>query len=129
MKQPRGFLVTVLNYNEYQDMKNYEKTNEDSYDKTKRRPRLNPTSPSINKNDKNEKNVKNDQLGEEIRKEILKHLGRDEIEIGNPTAYLSKIERECTPEAIRRAWKEWKRGNGINTAAQFFERCKYYTEK
>jgi len=129
MKKPRGFLVTVLNYSKYQNLKNYEKTDEGTHERTRAKPELNSTSPSINKNDKNDKNYKNDQLGEEVKRDILKHLGREALEIDNPAAYLSKIERTCMPVAIERAWKDWKRGVGIESPAEFFTRCKHYTGK
>lgn len=61
VKKPRGVLVTICNYSEYQQIKNYEKTNKKTYEKTKLKPDVNQESLSINKNEKNvrikEKNI------------------------------------------------------------------------
>ncbi len=54
-KTTRGMLITVCNYNVYQDPKNYDNDNE-RHKKATRRPQGTDT---INKNDKNEKNYKN----------------------------------------------------------------------
>lgn len=57
-KKPRGVLITICNYSDYQVIKNYEKTNEKTNEKTSSKPALNQTPLSINKNVKNYKNVK-----------------------------------------------------------------------
>ena len=52
MKKPRGILVTIINYDTYQTLDNYEKTNEKPSEKTNCKPTVNQMPPSINKNDK-----------------------------------------------------------------------------
>jgi hypothetical protein len=66
-KKPRGIIVEVLNYNLYQDLSNYEKTNEKSYEKPSSNPGLNQDTPSINKNDKNVKKEKKKTYSPEIQ--------------------------------------------------------------
>ena len=55
MKEPRGVLITIHNYDYFQNPKNYEGTNEGTNEGTKKEPRRNRNGPSINKNDKNDK--------------------------------------------------------------------------
>ncbi len=50
MKKPRGVLITILNYDTYQALDNYEKTNEKTNEKTTKKPQRNQMPPSINKN-------------------------------------------------------------------------------
>jgi hypothetical protein len=52
-KTTRGMLITVCNYDTYQNPKNYEDNNEDNKKTTRRQ----QPSDTINKNDKNDKNV------------------------------------------------------------------------
>lgn len=56
--QPRGNVITVLKYEEYQNPKNYESTSVSTDESTTRHPRINHPSLPINKNVKNEKNVR-----------------------------------------------------------------------
>ena len=64
--------------------------------------------------------------GGKLRDEITKHLSREECEIDNPAAYLSKLERETSWPAIERAWKDWRRSVGITNPGQFYARAKHY---
>ncbi len=59
-KEPRGVLVTILRYDEYQDLSNYERTSEETNERTTKELRTNQCRPSINKNVKNDKNDKKD---------------------------------------------------------------------
>jgi len=61
MKEPRGVLITVCNYDHFQNPKNYERTNEGANERTNDEPMTNHTGLSINKNVKNVKNDKNDK--------------------------------------------------------------------
>jgi len=80
LKKPRGVLITVLNYTEYQNLDNYEKPTVKSTGKTTKKLRKNQEAPSINKNGKNGKNVKNSRVAFathddiEIGKELAAHL-------------------------------------------------------
>ncbi len=55
-KEPRGMVVTICNYDHYQDLKMYEKTNEKTNEETTKKPRRNQECPSINKKEKNLRN-------------------------------------------------------------------------
>jgi hypothetical protein len=55
-KQPRGNVITILNYSYFQDPGNYETTNETTNETTKRQPRDNQGVPSIYKKIKKIKN-------------------------------------------------------------------------
>jgi|TARA_B100000315_G_scaffold235154_1_gene249819 hypothetical protein len=57
-KKPRGVLVTISNYSDYQNLCNYEKTNRRTNKKTKSEPGKNQSDLSINKNYKELKNEK-----------------------------------------------------------------------
>lgn len=59
MKQLGGVLITVLNYDKYQDVKNYETTNDTTNETTNAQPMPNHHIPDNNKNEKELKNEKN----------------------------------------------------------------------
>lgn len=48
------------------------------------------------------------------------------MEVGNPRAYLLALQRKASPEAIGRAWKDAKRGVGINSPGELWERALHY---
>jgi hypothetical protein len=54
--EPRGNLITVLNYDKFQNPKNYERTSEQTDDRTSSGPVANRHATAINKNVKNDKN-------------------------------------------------------------------------
>ncbi len=58
-KKPRGILITVINYDKYQNLTNYERTKEHTNEDSKDRLKENQQRPSINKNENNENNEKN----------------------------------------------------------------------
>jgi len=51
-----GVLITIINYNTYQNPKNYEGTNESTNESTNAAPMPHQYTPANNKNDKNDKN-------------------------------------------------------------------------
>lgn len=57
-KEPGGVLITILNYDKYQDPKNYEITSERTNERTNEELMKNQCIPDNNKNEKNEKNEK-----------------------------------------------------------------------
>lgn len=124
-KKPRGVLVTLLHYEKYQNPANYNRAKERTSKSSEAEPRANQDRPSINNNEKNGKNENNDK-DVRLRNEILKHLADPISDIDTPEGYLKKIERSCSPEAIRRAWRDWKGGHGIEHPSQFFARCREY---
>ncbi len=65
-KAPRGMIITICNYNTFQDPKNYERTHEDAKESTEPVP---TNAPAINKNDKNVKKKNNI-----YSKEIIEYL-------------------------------------------------------
>lgn len=63
-KEPRGVLITICNYEYFQNPKNYERTNKEPAREPMKEPMKNHTGPSINKNGKEGKE------GKEESKEI-----------------------------------------------------------
>ncbi len=54
---PRGVLITICNYERFQNPKNYESTNESSTNQPPNNPRINHPSIPINKNEKNKEEI------------------------------------------------------------------------
>ena len=71
-----GVLITIINYDKYQDPKNYESTNESTNESTKPEPMKYQGIPHNNKNDKNEKND-NKYIAETSSAEIIPNLLND----------------------------------------------------
>lgn len=57
-KELGGVLITIINYDKYQNPKNYESTKDAPNESTTKEPMKNHTLPDNNKNDKNDKNDK-----------------------------------------------------------------------
>jgi len=112
----RGIIITVLNYNEYQDPKNYEGHNE-GHNESRKVPQGGST---INKNEKNEKNEKNkypDWLDASLWNEFKEHR----IKLKSPMTHkaeklnINKLEKimaeynesqkEVITRSIERGWK------------------------
>lgn len=70
-KQPRGNVITICNYDYFQDPKNYEATSDATSDATNGQPMGNQCVPAINKNGKKLKNEKNYKNKEKDREEFL----------------------------------------------------------
>lgn len=81
--------------------------------------------PTIDKKDTSTKDTTNG--GTKIRQDIKKWLGKSEI--NNPEAYLEKIKTFASNAIITRAWKESRRGNGVDSPSAFYERCSFYAKK
>jgi hypothetical protein len=74
---------------------------------------------------KNENTTKTEkEENEEIEKSILKWFSKMCIE--NPEGYFLKIKKSCDWPAIKKAWKDAKRGVGIENTSQFYSRCIHY---
>lgn len=116
---PRGYLITVLHYDEYQTSANYERTAE----RTPREPRMNQKRLPINKKDNNAKNDKYVAL----REKIVRHLATCNIE--NAEAYMSSIERKFPLVAVEKAGKDWCNGGGITSPGMFYSRVEHYAKK
>jgi hypothetical protein len=69
-RQPRGVLITICNYDFYQDPKNYDTTNDTTDETTLSQPSSNQLVPSINKKIKNIKNIRNTPEGKTPEKRI-----------------------------------------------------------
>jgi hypothetical protein len=80
-KTTRGLFVTINNYDLYQNPKNYERTNEETIEKTNDEPMKYQCDPTINKNDKNE-NRKNTSVTKDInnKKKTLYKPSKEDIE-------------------------------------------------
>ena len=122
-REPRGMVITLLKYDQYQKLEHYGRTKERSAERPKHEPEANDKPLSINKKVKNERKI----IDVDLRKKILKHFG--ELGIEYPEAYLRKLESQCTPSAIKKAWNDWNRGGGINSIGDFYSRCLHYTKK
>ena len=109
-------IVTISKYDFYQFREN------DNQQITNNQP-TNNQQITTNKNVKNDKNEKNNTGDDEILKELQRHE-----EIGNPIAYLSALRRKAKSSAIKKAWGEWKRGNGVNSPAEFYNRSLHYSQ-
>lgn len=116
---PRGYLITVLNYDAYQTSANYERTVE----RTTRAPRSNQKQLPINKK---ENNSKNDNYVA-VRERLVRHLATCDID--NPEGYMRSIEQKYPQSAIEKAIKDWNRGSGISSPSTFYSRIKHYAEK
>lgn len=80
---PRGNLITVLQYSLYQDPKNYEYTDESTYESTSVSPMIHQSHISINKNVKNERMQEGQECKETdiiIKKEIKEKMFSEELE-------------------------------------------------
>lgn len=75
-KVTHGLLVTICNYNVYQDPKNYEGNDEKSAKVTTKSSRRERQGNNINKNDKNDKNDKNEKnyIYSRATHDIIQHL-------------------------------------------------------
>jgi len=80
-KKPRGVLITISNYDYFQNPENYEGTNEGTNEGTTKEPRRNQRGTPINKNEKNEKK-------EDISKDIS--LSRNGVPYSEIIAYLNQ---------------------------------------
>ncbi len=114
-------IITVIGYDKYQESVNSQPAIQPTTQPTVNQ-RLTNDQPH-NKNVKNEKNEKNSTVG--IEKEIIKHLSRQEG-IGSPTGYYASLKAKVSIPAIETAWKEWKRGSGIESTGDFWQRCLYW---
>ena len=73
-KEPGGVLITICNYDYYQDPKNYERTNERTMDRTIVEPQVNQPLPDIYKNNKN--NKKEDSQNKNEISEIIEEYNK-----------------------------------------------------
>lgn len=109
-KTAKGSIVSVKNWADYQevdsDIDNKKPADEQQMN----------TNKKVEK-EKNEKNYSRD--------EIEKWLGK--MNIDKPGAYLDALARKATPEAIAKAWKDAKRGVGIESPGDFWSRCLHYS--
>lgn len=103
--EPRGNLITVLNYAEYQDPKNYERTDERTDERTSSEPVANQERSAINKKGKKGKNEKKEEGGstpaDKMRAFIRSHSNKDQdyLEVRDTIAAEFKIEvSECSAE-------------------------------
>lgn len=102
-KTTKGLIITILNYSEYQDPKNYESHTE-SHKKATRKPQTTDTIDKNDKNDKNEnttyniygdqKNIKftadeysklNSKYGEPLTEKAIQYLSKYKVEKGYTT--------------------------------------------
>jgi len=117
-KKPRGMLITVLNYDKYQTLANYEKTNEGNQDKYKVSPKKNQLLPSINKNEKELKNKNTPMCDKKLFNWIKKFNS-----IASPEGWMGWCRRTYSAKVIDRAWNKATRGSSNITTPATFVRC------
>lgn len=88
-----------------------------------------PVNRVVNASTHTKDNITKDKLQKtrEFEKEIAKWFKQHDI--GNPHAYLLKIRKTCSESAIEKAWKAAKTGTGVESPADFFKFCNYYSEQ
>ncbi len=124
-KKPRGVVITVLDYPQLHAPRANERTNGRTALQPNHEPTANQSRSSIYKKEENEKNEKTEEVG--LREKIVKHLESQGVTDGD--AYLRKIESKVPWSAIKKAWKDWGRGNGIETPGDFYGRCMEYGKR
>jgi len=80
-KEPGGVLITICNYDIYQNPKNYEGTNEGTNEGTIEEPLKNQTLPYNNKNVKNEKNENNNRVVVDDLETYAKNIGWESFDL------------------------------------------------
>lgn len=80
---------------------------------------------TLSESKKKVKKVKNYRSTTE--NEILKHLKQQGV--NNPEAYLSKLKTKADDKSIKKAWSEWKRGAGVESPFDFYNRSLHYSEQ
>jgi hypothetical protein len=60
----------------------------------------------------------------EIERELARYEG-----VGNPKAYVASLRRRARPQAVAKAWSEWRRGNGIDSPSSFYSRCIHWEKE
>lgn len=78
MKKPRGILVDILNYNDYQNLSNYEKTKYSDNEETNSKPDVNQDTQPINKNEEELNNSRVNMINE--TPENLEYVTLEETE-------------------------------------------------
>lgn len=85
--EPRGNLITVVNYDHYQDPVNYERTSEQTNEETNSEPRANQCRTPINKKVKKGNNVKKEEPplippgGESVHRKIFNHWNAMHVKV------------------------------------------------
>lgn len=99
MKQPRGNIITILNYDFFQNPKNYETTSETTSETTNGQPMGNQGVLSINKNDKKKKNDKKVTLPDWLPLDLWNEFKKYRTKIKKPLGMkaeqlnLAKLEK------------------------------------
>jgi|GEM_PF-5486961 len=122
-KEPRGVVITILNYEKYQNPENYGRTKERAAERTSIEPKTNRKQPSIN----NKVNNENNSNYTEERKKLLRHIEKTRTDISNPDAYISKLERKTNTKAVAKAMNDWRHCSF--SVEQFWERTLYHHAK
>ncbi len=138
MKQPRGILITIVNYDKYQDLKNYESSNEATNETPTHPPHILQNPLSINKNGKNErmkeKNIYTDQKVSGISIESEQH-NTDVVNSNNTdtdtdkpysasSTNIDNPDNNFNPEQAFQEWyDEYPLKSGLKEAKKVFVQC------
>jgi hypothetical protein len=90
-KEPRGILITLINYDTYQRLEHYENTTGSTNENTSAEPRTNQERPSINKNDTN-----NEQELKEKKERVLPKI---EIQAQEVLDYFNTVNKRVKPNS------------------------------
>jgi len=100
-KELGGVLITILNYDIYQNPKNYERTNDITIERTNEEPMKNHPLPYTNKNEKNETHTKDTVLVYEFYiSEISPERKSKKRALKNISKWLKKHSKEDLFQAI-----------------------------
>lgn len=113
-KEPGGVLITIVNYDVYQNPKSYERTDERTNERTIAEPLRNQPLPDNNKNDNNVKNEKEykKELLNEISKEKFPELNNDFIEIAQ--SYQKLFLKNCEDAGVKNSTINKAKGTWID---------------
>jgi len=119
-KKPRGVLITISNYDYFQNPENYEGTNEGTTEGTTKEPRGNQRGTPINKNEKNEKNEKEISMSKNgaCPQEKIKGLYHEIL----PTHPRIKIWNNQQQSFLRARWRESTEFQHLDWWRKFFKR-------
>lgn len=118
-KEPRGMVITILNYDLYQSLENYGRTKESSSERTNVEPVSNQKPLSINNKEKKE--IKENY--KVVREKLIWHIAENYPRVANPERYVCTLEEATSTEAVSKALREWNNG-GLQTLTDFWNRAK-----
>ena len=59
--------------------------------------------------------------------EILRYVKKFDS-VTNPDAWFASLQKKANQESIKLAWRDWKKGTGITSPSDFYNRCIHYSQ-